>query len=154
MKNAVCVITYKPDEKQLEFLNSINAYDVYIIIDDNTNAYIEMKIKFPNLTIVQIDNHKCREKGYINTSTIVLKKDISGWDKALYYFTYIKNNYEYVWLLEDDVFFNNEDTLIAIDNKYIQEDILCNSSFEEAKLNEWLWRFITPTGKKNETNFL
>jgi len=142
MKNAICVITYKPQENHLDFLNTLNSYDVYVIIDDNDNTYIEMKIKFPNLTIVQIDNNKCREKGYINTNTIVLKKDISGWDKALYYFTYIKNNYEYVWLLEDDVFFYNEDTLLAIDNKYTQQDILCNSSFEEAKLNEWLWRFI------------
>ncbi len=44
--------------------------------------------------------------------------------------------------MEDDVYFYDEHTLINIDTKYLNYDILCNSSFEEAKLNEWLWHMI------------
>lgn len=143
-RKALCLISYKPKDIFLDFLNTIKSYDVFVIIDDNDDNYLDYKMKYLNLNIIQINTDNCRQNGYKNSSTITLKKDVTGWDKGLYYFAHIQNvyDYEYVWFFEDDVFFYDEETLTKIDNKYKEQDILCNSSFEEAKLNEWLWHRI------------
>ena len=78
-------------------------------------------------------------KGFSNLSYITLHKNVTGWEKALYYFAHIEEKYEYVWFMEDDVYFYNENTFLTIDKKYENTDLLCNSSFGEAKLDEWLW---------------
>lgn len=78
----------------------------------------------------------------MNTSYITVRKPIIGWDKALYFFSCINCNYDYIWFMEDDVYFYDENTLHNIDTKYDDYDILCNSSFEPAKLDEWLWHMI------------
>lgn len=143
MKNAIGLVTYKPNEVFLQFLNEFTKYDVYIIIDDNTVDYIGLKQKYTRLNIIQIDNEICYHTGFKNMNAITLNKPVTGWDKALYFFTNIETTYEYTWIFEDDVFFYNEDTLATIDAKYGNHDILCNSSFKEAKLDEWLWHRIS-----------
>jgi hypothetical protein len=141
---ALCLITYKPDEKReyLKFLNTFEHFDIYVIIDDNSTNYEDIKKQFTKINFIQIGDDVCMNSGFINLSYITLKKHITGWDKAIYYFTKIKNDYLNVWFLEDDVYFYSENTLLKIDDKYENEDILCNSSFKEAKLDEWLWKYI------------
>ena len=56
-KKAIGLVTYKPNEVFLEFLNFFSHYDVYIIIDDNTSDYNDLKKKYSNLFFVQIDNN-------------------------------------------------------------------------------------------------
>jgi len=141
--NALCLITHKPNTQILTFLNTFRKYDIFIIIDDNTKKYTELKVSFPRLNIIQIPNSKCEKSGIINTNTIALKKSVSGWDKAVYYFSIHNVSYKQVWFIEDDVFFNGEQTLFAIDEKYVNEDLLCNSDLTFAKnRNDWLWRII------------
>ena len=144
MRNAICLITHKPNEKQeyLTFLNTFEEFDIYVIIDDNTNNYDDLKVLFKNITFIKIDNNVCFNTGFINLNQIVLKKVISGWDKAIYFFS--KNDFVYknVWFFEDDVYFYSENTILKLDNKYKEEDILCNSSYDEGKLYEWLWKYI------------
>jgi hypothetical protein len=144
MKEPLCLITFKPNEKieYLEFLNTFNSYDIYVIIDDNISNYDSLKSKFKNITFIQLDDEKCLIDGFSNLNFVTLKKPVTGWDKALYYFAKINTKYENVWFFEDDVFFNSEETIIKLDKKYKKEDILCNSSYEEGKLNEWLWNII------------
>jgi hypothetical protein len=144
MQSAFCLITYKPNHKliYLDFINKFINYDVYLIIDDNCGDYTILKETYKNITFVMLDNNVCLEAGYKNSNFIALKKLISGWDKAIYYFTNINTQYKNVWFSEDDVFFNSENTLLTIDNKYKDYDILCNSSYDEAKLHEWLWKYI------------
>ena len=57
-------------------------------------------------------------------TNFILKKIISGWDKALYYFG-TKNIFDYIWFIEDDVYFYNENTLQQLDNQY-KDDLLSN----------------------------
>ena len=144
MKTAICLITHKPNEKlaYLEFLNYFKNYDIYVIIDDNTNNYEYLKDNLKNIKFIQINDVECFNAGFKNISYITLKKHITGWDKAIYYFSLNKFNYENVWFIEDDVYFNSENTILQIDEKYIKEDILCNSSYEEYKPTEWLWKYI------------
>ncbi len=144
MKNAICLITHKPNEKisYLHFINKFIKYVINVIIDVNLNNFNNLKKQFTNIRFIQINDELCFNSGFKNISYITLKKPITGWDKAIYFFTKENTNYENVWFFEDDVYFHSENTILQIDNKYKDEDILCNSSYGEGKLNEWLWKRI------------
>jgi hypothetical protein len=139
---AICLITFRPNKLYLDFLNKFVKYDIYVIIDDNESNYSEIRIQYPKINFIQLKNEDCFESGFMNTSYITVRKSIIGWDKALYFFSYINCIYDYIWFMEDDVYFYDENTLQNIDAKYIDFDLLCNSSFEPAKLNEWLWNMM------------
>jgi hypothetical protein len=136
----------------VEFYNSFNNYDVYMIFDDNKEDYISLiKENHPhlnNIIFIQMDEKKCHEAGikYLNSllhnGTIHNTRGF-GWEKGIYSFTKSNTNYNHVWLLEEDVFIFDESTLVNIDEKYGDKDILCNSSYGEGKLNEWLWKYIS-----------
>jgi hypothetical protein len=139
---AIFLITFKPNELMLDFLNNFTNYDVYIIIDDNSFNYGNLGLKYKNLKIIQMKKNLCINSGFMNVNTIGnIQTRGFGWDKALYYFS-VNKQYEHVWFIEDDIFFNSEKTLLNIDSKYLDHDLLCNSSFDEAKLNEWVWNRI------------
>lgn len=141
-KNAICVIFHKPKLYYFDILNNVKNYDIYVIIDDNSIDYSIYKKRFENINIIQMLNIFCKNNGYINSNQIGVKKIISGWDKALCYFALINKKYDYVWFMEDDVFFYDESTIMNIDNKYPSFDMLSNCDFKTGDYNEWLWRFI------------
>jgi hypothetical protein len=145
MKYAIALIVFKPNDIYLSFLNSFIHYDIYIIIDDNSVLYgKQYQDKYKNINFIQIRNIDCKNAGYINSNMVGIKKLISGWDKALYFFTFMNTNYNNIWFIEDDVFFYNETTLSDIDNTYVDSnyDLLANCDFQEGKYNEWLWSII------------
>jgi hypothetical protein len=106
----------------MDFLSSFKEYDIYVIIDDNEQKYEN----YTNIKCIQIDNTECRNSGYVNVNFFI-GKEISGWDKALYYFSKVNTSYENVWFMEDDVFIYNESTLLNIDTHHIYQDLLCPS---------------------------
>jgi hypothetical protein len=142
MKKALCLITFNPNSIYLDFLQNFNYYDIFVIIDDLYFNSHHLQQTYKSITFIQISNQLCCNYGFKNTSFITLKKQISGWDKALFYFSYINQQYDHIWFMEDDVYIYNESTLINIDKKYTYESLLCNSSFKEENLNEWLWNQI------------
>ena len=144
MKNAFVLVTYKPQEIYFEFLNKFTTYDVFVVIDDNTTDYDYLDSKYKNITFIQINNEILHNTGFVNCTRVGDKLMTgSGWDKAIFFTSVIKNNeYNHVWICEEDVFFYDENTLKRIDKKYVDHDILCNSSFEDGKLNEWMWDSI------------
>lgn len=143
MKNAFVLVTYKPQEIYFDFLNKFAKYDVYVVLDDNSTDYGYLNTKYKNITFVQIDNSILYNTGFVNCSRVGDKITTGyGWDKAVYFSSTIKkNDYDYIWISEEDVFFYDETTLLKIDNKY-DHDMLCNSSFEDGKLDEWMWKSI------------
>jgi hypothetical protein len=141
-KNALCVIFHRPKIYYFDFLNKLKNYDIYVIIDDNLIDYSRYKNRFENIMIIQILNGFCKNNGYVNSNRIGIKKMISGWDKALCYFSLINKKYDYVWFMEDDVFFYDETTIMNIDNKYPSFDILANCDFKEGNYSKWLWNII------------
>ena len=78
---------------------------------------------------------------------------VSGWDKALFFFSVvIPSKYDYVWFIEDDVFFLNEQVLTNLDAKYLNQDLIANCDFDKNNVNTndhenptnvgWLWPLI------------
>ena len=138
--NCICLITFIPNKLWCDFLNLFNKYKIFIIVDNNNFDLYEFINTYKNINFIQIEDIKCNLNGYIDTS-FTLDKLISGWDKALYYFGVEDNNYDFVWFIEDDVFFYNEDTLLQIDNQYINSDLLSNIINENSNghKDNWHW---------------
>lgn len=120
-KNAICFIVREYNELLFEFAESCTfEYDVYIVIDDNSTIIPSKN----NVNIIQINNQECLDNYFIK-STYRFNQDVTGWDKAFYYFSNSVVNYDHVWFLEDDVYFGNSNILKNIDNKYPDIDMLC-----------------------------
>jgi hypothetical protein len=139
--NAICLITFRPSKIWCEFLNSFTKYKIFIIVDDNDFDLTDFN--YMNITFVKVENKKCKLTGYIDTS-FTLKKLISGWDKALYYFGVEDKTYDFIWFMEDDVLFYSEDTITRIDNQYVNDDLLSNTYNvnKDGNKSTWLWRRI------------
>jgi hypothetical protein len=148
--NAICFITRILDPKTLEFAESCTEYnDVYIVVDDNDQKIDQDSTS--KVKIIRMDNTKCTDNKYIR-STSRFNLDVTGWDKAFYYFC--KNNkYNYVWFIEDDVFIPNSDTLYNIDIRYPSEDLLIrdmvNITNNQSDNQDWLNKI---KGYKNLVN--
>jgi hypothetical protein len=155
-KYKIALICFKPNDIYLDFLNKFSNYEVYIIIDDNSVNYSALYFtKYNNLKFIQMPERICINYGFTNVNQIGVKKRVSGWDKALCYFAFTTNvdintnenantnANEKVWFIEDDVFFHSEDTMLKIDAKYPDCDLLSNCDFKPAtNMNEWLWPII------------
>jgi hypothetical protein len=147
MKNAICLISKIPNEIWLNFLNEFTNYEIFVIIDDNSNDFVTLyKDIFTKINFIQINNDECLVNGYFNSSNIShdqTKNLIYGWDKAIYTFSKIITDYDNVWFIEDDVFISNESSLINIDKKFIRDDLLCESHHisEDENMNGWYHSF-------------
>jgi len=86
----------------------------------------------------------------LNTCSIpntipTVSKSITGWSKAIYYFSTINKNYSNIWFIEDDIFFNNEQSLINIDSKYIDAYLLSNktnNNYVSGPKDFWQWEHL------------
>lgn len=136
MKNCICLICKFPDDIWMEFLSSFTEYDIFIIVDDNIKQYESI---YDNIKIIQISEEECKKNGFMDMN-FCIGKFISGWDKAIYYFSSLNTSYDNIWFMEDDVFFMNENTLLNIDLKY-NGDLLSNTYGENktGHKNNWHW---------------
>jgi len=107
MKKAIALIVKEPNEIYLDFLQEFAQYDIYIIVDSDKDliSFIELD-KYKKLNFIQLKDEHCLNKGFQNVNYIGVNKLVSGWDKALLFFSVIiPLKYEHVWFIEDDVFF-------------------------------------------------
>ena len=67
--------------------------------------------------------------------------EVTAWEKSVYYFSTINTEYNKVWFFEDDVFFYDEETLLRIDSKYDNSDLLSNSCGENVNGDKDFWHW-------------
>ena len=134
--SAICLLCVKPNQIHIDFFNTITNYKLFMLCDD-TNCNFDENI---NIEFIKIDDIECFNHGFKNSNCCVVKNP-SAWDKVFYYFTKIKpNNFDYVWILEDDVFVPNNDAFFNLDHKYGDADLLCRSNICNSNINDWqLW---------------
>jgi hypothetical protein len=142
MHTAICLMTINPDYIWIEFLSKFKNYDIYIVVDNldiNADIYLD---KYPTINFVKVSNDTCINSGYIHSihmpTSSLRFKEIVAWDRALYYFTNEKF-YDKIWFFEEDCFFYDEETILDIDRKYPDPDILCRDKIPEPKEGEWGW---------------
>ena len=133
----LCGLTVRPTVSYLRYMETFQPfYQVYIVVDDNSYA-----VPSTTVTILQIPNQECEEQGFKRT---VLHSPLSSRDKALYYFSTIYTDYDYLWMIEEDVLIPRPATLVRIDSMYKVSDLLC-SPLEQYERGKWHWsRIITP----------
>lgn len=70
------------------------------------------------------------------------EKDVTATDKAFYWMSKLAANdaLDYVWLIEDDVYFRNPDSLVSLVKDYENDpaDFIAASCFERPEYSEWL----------------
>ena len=102
---AISIISKDLQFEWINFLQKFQNYDIFIVIDDNVIDYQAIyQEKYKNIHFIQIEAEEYQQKNYKNVNKIGVYKEISGCEKALYYFTHVNKKYEYVWFIEDDVF--------------------------------------------------
>lgn len=138
--DSLCLICRKPNKTWIEFLTKFTHYTIYMVIDDNDVKY---QSKYPNskINFIQIPNSKCEDAGFKNMN-FISRKLLTAWEKAVYFFANLETDYKRVWFIEDDVFFYDESTLLEIDKKYSDSDLLSNKLASYVK-DTWNWSYIT-----------
>lgn len=147
--NYICLLSVRPTIDTYNFFKYIkqnSSYEVLIVIDDNN-------YNIPNydneVKIIKINNQVCKKAGYYG-SVLWVKDRACSRDKALYYFNTNNINYNYIWFVEEDVFIPNISTIINMDNKYINDDLLCSShEVIKEKQNDWHWELVNSQIKVN-----
>lgn len=134
MSTAICFLTYKPNNSLINFCNSINKYNCTIIVDDNSMSY----------PYFQLDDNKCAP--YINSSVYKgitsLQKNPNAWDKMFYY-TLKETDYDFVWVFEDDVFIPSVDTIVNLNEKYKDCDLVVPNNFKKTNnIKDWHWSYL------------
>jgi hypothetical protein len=143
MRTAVCLICFKPQDPWLIFLSTFTHYDIIIIIDDNSKDYVSTNKK---ISYAQVSHEDCITTGFNGIN--FLFRDPTGWEKSLHYFTHVNKDYDQVWFLEEDVFFNSEKVLLDLDRVY-KGDLLTapyKKSLDgkhDEDGDEWLWHKIS-----------
>jgi hypothetical protein len=141
--NALCILTITPHSHSLDFLeefaNRYNNYKVFICCDNS--EYLLPKT-YKNITIIQYSEEECIEQGYKESASICTNlKDVVAWDKSLKYFCNDFNNqFEHVWLVEEDVFIPTYEIIYNIDSKYVDADLLSLTHIiNDTNMTDWHW---------------
>jgi hypothetical protein len=146
MKNKLILLTVRPSTVWLDFLNTFQHYEIYVLIDDNNVDPTDYKAKYKNIVFLQIDPTECDKAGFNDVNRQTFGK-ITAWDKVLYYLHTSNMDYNYVYILEDDVFIYDENTLLTIDIKNTNADLLSNNLdvyVNETSNQNWHWKNILP----------
>jgi hypothetical protein len=153
-KTAVCILSRNVRVEWIDFLNTFENYDTYLIIDEPVPLDLQQnQNKFSKVKTLFIEDKDCEEFGFINMNFPSLKK-ITSWERGVFYFSKTNTQYDNIWFLEDDVFINNENVLVNIDKKYPEDDLLTSTSdiVYEHDINGWHWdkieiKFLPPYSK-------
>lgn len=138
--NALIFLTYQPNEDLLEFaleLSEKSGLSIFVMVDDN--KYIPNE-KYKKL-IVQIDDKICMKNGFRN-SNFVIKKDVTSWDKVLFFLCRKKRDIDFCWIVEDDVFIPSVKSVKDLTKKYNKYDLVVSGDEPNVlqKRDFWHWR--------------
>jgi hypothetical protein len=140
MATALCLLCLNPKEVWCEFLNAFTHYPIYMMVDNESTDITTLSARYPNIRFLQVPATVCDAAGFKDVNHFGVKKLISAWEKATYYFSHTDYEHERIWFIEDDVFFHSEQTLLSIDAKHPDEDLLCNSPFTPNPSLHPVWR--------------
>lgn len=151
MKIGIVFLTRNPQLETLAFAEEISFethFDVFIISDEKYRNKDKIVVA-PNFKIISIDDETCRKANYINSNisdnTTHIRKNPIAWDKMLYYFCEVETDYDAIWVFEDDVFIPNYNTIVQLENKYKEYDLVTPNNFLKSDTAlDWHWKHIIP----------
>lgn len=148
-KNAICLLCASYCPEFLQYANElyshyIDDYDIYVCIDKiHTIPSEEVCKKYNNLKFLSIHAHTCEQQGFKGSVLYFLDRACSR-DKALYYFSMVNRGYDFVWFVEDDVYFKDPNNIRRLDQKHSSAtDLLVREHrIKTNKILDWHWRHV------------
>jgi hypothetical protein len=140
MYSPLLILTGTPLPSTLRFadkLATVSGNKVIIIPDDEPSDYPSIA------SCVYIDDTSARKNGFFNSSPLISKTPIA-WDKAIFYLTTNCTVFDYVWIMEDDVFFTKPQVCIQLMEKYVSDtsDLIVRNFFLRDQHPNWPhWHF-------------
>lgn len=118
--------------------------DVIFIIDEPYTPPLDID---PRIQFIHIDDDTSVKNGFKNSCKYVsFSKDAVAWDKAFYYFGCNEHPYDFVWLIEDDVYIPSTKVLYDITEKYNIYDVVVGKVINDTGYgNNWHhWKYVKP----------
>lgn len=128
-KNIIVVILKQLDKYIVSFYKYFYEQfkiDVFFISDSNIEG-------------CKFYNDKLCTDNKIRNLTLSLRKKITAWDRCFYFLKTQKINYDFVWIIEDDVYIKNPDFLYKLIKKYKNKHyhLLTNHIISHEKFRNW-----------------
>lgn len=151
MKSAIAFLCKYPEKSTINFAELIwkhSDFDVFIIDDS-----CEYNPNFTAVDVIQIKDSVCLNQGYHNSNiskdATHIRKNPIAMDKALYFFCELSAEYDFVWIIEDDVFIPSIEALNNLDRKYRGNgqkpkfDLVTPNNFAKIdNIPDWHWPHV------------
>jgi hypothetical protein len=130
----------------MTLLEKYENYDFFIFIDNNNQNISHLQSKYTKFHFLQINDKTCFNNGYHHMTFSITKTPVS-WDKAIYYFSELNDQYDYIWFIEDDVFIPNPLLIYNIDQTHKDYHLLSKSNTVCFNYDEPSWQWYAAKGK-------
>jgi len=140
--HAICILVVSPNDITCEFISrsATPSHRVFILADDSSADLTGMALRYPAIQFIQVSDSACQAAGFVNANTWGIKKTPTAWDKAFYYFGHAcPDQFEHVWMVEEDVFVPRPDAFSHIDAQYESTDLLTASHVCRTAHSEWAY---------------
>lgn len=149
---AIAYLMVERDATLFHWLSQLKSENltVFIFVDRPETNHIYRNRQ--GIFIVSMASSFCRSHGYSEFGSFAyIKKQVTSWDKALFFFNKVIPKYRFVWILEADVFipslqaFRQVHRHVVHPNATISTDLVISSIIHENNdLNAWHWRALQP----------
>ena len=143
---AVALVTTQYQPAQSEFYSRVADFgmDFFTVVDSN-DAIFGAPV---NHGIYQVDDQKCLELGLSRMNPTNPKaSQVCAWEKALYLFTQVEKSYDYIWIVEYDVFTSNIELFDQLNKKFPESDCLARKFHyvRDSRFEPWPDAKLSPT---------
>lgn len=144
-KVAIAFLTKYPKQGTLDFAKTVakqTSFDVYVVVDD-----MEVVKATHNVTVIQLEDEYCIKNHYFNSNisdkaTHIAKNPIA-FDKFLFHFCKLNQQYDFVWVFEDDVFIPSVQTIVDLHEKCSAYDLATPNNFAKTdNAMDWHWKHV------------
>lgn len=126
---------------------------VFIFVDSPEANHIYKNKN--GIYIVSSTSAYCQSFGYSHLGTFAyIKKEVTCWDKAVFFFSQVAIGYDFVWILETDVFipslqaFQNVQSIIHSQNQnrssHAIDLVVSKIEIDDDDINNWHWKALQP----------
>jgi len=137
-KNVIGILTKKTNEYILDFYLKFEKkykFEVFFILDSPLEN---------NKNFIFINDKICEKYNCRNLTFTTLKK-FTSWDRGICFFNYYFQNYDFVWIIEDDVFIKSTKDLKDIIEKYKNKnfDLIASYIKQKKEFKNWSnWKLL------------
>jgi hypothetical protein len=144
-KRAVAVVMRSRDLVRFHWMRRLHTLNitVFFVEDDvNQNSLVRIDER-AEMYALHVDEAQAASQGF-NGLKYIGETRMSAWDKAVYFFCVVVPQYEFVWILEDDVYVPSEKAFEEMNKLANTADLITSEHLVElnASTKEWHWPLI------------